>query len=343
MSLGNHSNQSSQDPCEFFKEFQWRQTFLTREVHFNLGMTIAINILAWPFTVLINAMVVYIVFSSPLVRSVPSNLVVAFMSVTDCATAAIAQPLFIASASCRITGRCNSCLLDLARNIALTLFCTSSAFHLVLMAIERLIAIKYPLRYISLVTTRKIILAVVLGWTLATFQAITLFISTDRSLVVDIGRVVVVLCVVAAIFTIFCYLIIYFESRRHQKAIKAQMQLHSQKAQKIEFKAAKTTFLITCAVGVTYFINGVVNAVAGALFRQDRTNSSASLFFNIECWSLTLVLLNSLFNPLIYTVRCEKIASGIRKLLHLQTIRVTPLRAERREREVTAFPAATFS
>ena len=343
MSLGNHSNQSSQDPCEFFKEFQWRQTFLTREVNFNLGMTIAINILAWPFTVLINAMVVYIVFSSPLVRSVPSNLVVAFMSVTDCATAAIAQPLFIASASCRITGRCNSCLLDLARNIALTLFCTSSAFHLVLMAIERLVAIKYPFRYVSLVTTRRIIVAVVSARALATFQAITLFLSTDRNLVAGYGRVVVILCMVAAIFTIFCYLIIYFEARRHQNAIKAQMQLHSQKTHKIEFKAAKTTFLTTCAVGVTYLVNGVVHTVVGTMFRQNGTNSNASLFFSIECWLLTFVLLSSLFNSFIYTVRSQKIASRIRKLLHLQTIHVTPLKAERREKEATAFPAATFS
>ena len=343
MSLGNHSNQSFQDPCEFFKEFQWRQTFLTREVHFNLGMTIGISVLAWPFTLFIKAVVVYIVFSSPLVRSVPSNLVVAFMSVTDCATAAIAQPLSIASASCRITGRCNSCLLDLARNIILTFFCTSSSFHLVLMAIERLIAIKYPLRYVNLVTTRRVTVAVVSTWTLATFQAITLLIGTHNSFFVYIGRVVVALCMVAAIFTIFCYLIIYFESRRHQNAIKAQMQLHSQKTHKIEFKAAKTTFLTTCAVGVTYLVNGVVHAVVGTMFRQNGTYSNASLFFSIECWSLTFVLLNSLFNPLIYTVRSQKIASRIRKLLHLQTIHVTPLRAERREREATAFPAATFS
>ena len=309
------SNDTSDQTCGFVEMFQWRRRFLTPETHINFILAICFNVLACPISISINAMVVYIIFANEPLRNIPSNLVFVLMSVKDLGSSIIAQPLFLASISCRISGRCNTCLVDLARNISLIFFTILSVFYLVFMALDRLISIRNPYLYPGIATTRSIAIAAILSCVIAFFAVLIPFVSTDDTVMEDVGRAVIILSVIAATLIIIFYVLIYRESRRHQFAIQAQLNVAFQESQKIAFKAAKTTFLITCTVGISYFMNGVANAVSGWFFLNNKETNSTQ-FFAFECWSLTLILLNSLFNPLIYTVRSENIAKRLKKLLH---------------------------
>ena len=91
-------------------------------------------------------------------------------------------------------------------------------------------------------------------------------------------KAVIILSVIAATLIIIFYVLIYRESRRHQFAIQAQLNVAFQESQKIAFKAAKTTFLITCTVGISYFMNGVANAVSGWFFLNNKETNSTQFF-----------------------------------------------------------------
>ena len=111
-------------------------------------------------------MILFTVFSNPLMRKVPSNLSVAVMTITDFLIGAVTQPLLIVSWSCRIAGHCNSCTVDSALCFVTIWLIVASAFHLALVATDRLIAIKCPYRYQDLVTVTRLSVGAVLAWVL---------------------------------------------------------------------------------------------------------------------------------------------------------------------------------
>ena len=104
----------------------------------------------------------------------------------------------------------------------------------------------------------------------------------------------------------YFYTAIYLESRRHRDRINATtLQYGMNRSREKEFKAAKTTALIVGCLLACYIPTGV--ALVNMNFIYPLNVSNSALRESIISWQCTTVLLNSLFNPLIYGWRLQEI------------------------------------
>jgi len=123
--------------------------------------------------IVLNVMVIVAVKISPRLQTKYNILLVCFAA-TDLLLEVAAQPHFIAFQAqiikvLSLTQYCN--------NFKMTFFVSFipilvSLFHLSLLSIERFVATKYTLRYTTIVTTRKLTVAVIIAWVIASFPAI---------------------------------------------------------------------------------------------------------------------------------------------------------------------------
>ena len=316
MSLANTSiNLSAQTlPCSYVGKYHWRQQYLTQTVYYNIVATIFANALICPAIVVCNASVIFCVVTEPRLRRTKSNVLLSLLAVTDLAVGAIVCPLFIASFSCRISGQCDySCQIDTAAFFLLIACSCSTLFHLVLIALDRFIAIKLALRYKALVTTRKIVTGTVVVWTVAFVYSLFPIYSSRVAnyLFFPLGAIpILVIC--------SCYASVYVESRKHNKNIQAQLpQGQQHNSRRHEFKAAKTTFIVTASV-LIYIIPPVIVTIIKLIFIDTSTaeTSKTSFYFTRQVWLCTTIIVNSLSNPLIYSYRTQELRKATKKVLN---------------------------
>lgn len=100
------------------------------------------------------------------------NVLLARLAGTDLITGALGQPLFVTKQIHRLTGCLEShsvCVVQHVAAVCTNISVIASIEHLALPSIERYIAIKYPYRYLHMVTTPRLTSAVILAWSAACF------------------------------------------------------------------------------------------------------------------------------------------------------------------------------
>ena len=131
-------------------------------------LSIILNLLTCP----LNTVVIIAVKTKPRLQTM-HDLILASMAVTDLAVGIVAQPASIAREISHQTGGSllMYCNLSTLTMITTTLLSLTSLFHLALISVERLIAMKYSLRYNDIVTKRRLTAAVALCWLFAAINA----------------------------------------------------------------------------------------------------------------------------------------------------------------------------
>ena len=259
-------------------------------------ITIIINIITSPLTVLLNVLVIMAVIRRPRLQSYP-NILLACLAATDVLNGLITQPLFILCGILELLGMNEPevilCSFHYAFFRTLSL---CSCLHLMLITCERLIAIKFSLRYPQLVTTRSIKVAVITVWMVSIFPGVTRPINNE-----SLEKIAIFLTVFSFMFCILfiavSYVILYFEILRHRKMIKTQ-QLPQNQVESFakEHKALKTTVFVIAAVLLCFVPAIFILELAGV-----------GLAFSVSApWIRTFLILNSLLNPLIYCWRQEE-------------------------------------
>lgn len=311
-SINLNSQIMRQEPCPYVGEYHWRPSYHTQTVYYNTVVAIFTNAVACPAVVIFNALVIFCVVKESRLRRKKSNVLLSLMAVTDLVVGVFVCPLFIASYSCHLSGQCDSCQVDTAAFFFLISCCCSSLFHLVLIALDRFIAIRFALRYEALVTTRKTVAGAIVAWTMAFVLSLFPIYSSSFSnyLFLPFGAIpVLVICL--------CYVSVYFEARKHNKLIKAQVPHGQQNTfRRYEFKAAKTTFIVT-ASALVFFIAPVIGLCIKLIFIDSYTaeTSKTSFYFIRQAWLCTTLILNSLSNPLVYSYRTRELRKAINKVL----------------------------
>ena len=264
-------------------------------------ITVIINSIACPFTVLLNVLVIMAVKRRPRLQT-NSNIFLACLAATDALTGLIVQPSFILSKLFLLLGAVNNEEIFNFHNASLNTAIISSSFHLTLVTFERLIAIKFTMRYLNVITKKNIKIAVTVFWIIAfTSGSFRLF-----KMQLTILRFVVTLVLVSCmLFVSLAYMILYREARRHQKKIKTQ-QLPQEEVERFtkENKALKTTVFVLGAVIFCLLPGG------GYLILLVSGLSRTSLLI-LESWVRTCGMLNSFFNPLIYCWRQKEMRKFI--------------------------------
>ena len=177
---------------------------------------------------------------------------------------------------------------------------TASYFHLMLVTLERLLAIKFTMQYSNIVNDEKMKRAVLVAWILAFI--IGVFRVLKMSLVLrSLSGLLIFSCI---LFLAFAYFVVYRETRLQQEKIKTQ-QLPQQEVERFtrENRALKTTVFV---------IGAVVVCLLPLCFCLIVTATGLCDICPIpKTLTQTCAMLNSLVNPLIYCWRQKEMRKVI--------------------------------
>ncbi len=282
---------------------------LPPSAHIWLVFIIVVNLLSFPFTILLNALVIIVVKTQRRLRSM-ANVLLACLSVTDLMVGLIIQPLRISTDIIALKGQTTSefCILSKLKKKLFSTFWFASLLHLVLISGERYLAMKHSYTYPTLVNTARLLVASALSWIVAILPVLS-----------KVFEPVLGICIVASVpIIIFFQGVVYGEVRRHEKQIIAhQVSLEAKEKFKKEKKALKITTTIIAAVTVCYVPSLVSKFVLVKLL--DNATSATIEFQVLSVWTAVSIF-NSLANPLIYTVRKQEFRVAFIQFLLRKTL-----------------------
>ena len=257
-----------------------------------LIIQIVVTTTTFPFTILLNILVILAVKKTPRLQS-KANILLACLAATDAFIGITAQPSSILVEVFRLID-----MTSLAQKIrqnfhnrVLLAGITNSLLHLMLVTFERLVVIKFTVQHPFLITEKYIKISV------ATFWIIALCILALRYIIPYVVLFTAAsLMVICVIFIAISYVILYRETLRHKKRIKTE-QVAQQEVETFlkENKALKTTVYVVGSL-VLCFTPSLFLLVSLIVKRLSLVANSVSFV----SFCRVLVMLNSLLNPLIY-------------------------------------------
>ena len=231
--------------------------------------------------------------------SIPANMKKLFLSlaVSDLAVGLFAQLMYAVVLRMAVDGGHNFDLLCptilTVCYFSLFLLACASFLNVTAIAVDRLLAITLHLRYQELVTSKRVIIAIISVW-LTSGGAASLFVSLNIHNV----TVVVIVEFVGILLTTVAYIRIYRVVRYHQNQIHSQLQQQNAQAMELlrEKKAAFNAvpfYVIFVACYLPFFCSEI-------LLTTDSTQIS---FWLADHVTFFFVLLNSSLNPVVYCWR----------------------------------------
>ena len=279
--------------------------------YFFAVLSVVLNVLTCPLIIPLNTLVIIAVKTKPSLQTM-HNMLLACLAGTDLMVG-IVQPAYIAKDILLTDGISLYVYCAFYRGLHIATLCLPliSLFHLVLIAIERYVAMKYSLRYDSIVTEFRITVAVALSWLIG----VVYFIARIPGIRVAPAFLLFIFVMVSLLVIIFCHISVYLVSRRHTRQIKSEQVSIVAKTKFLEErKALKTTTFILGGVFLFY-----LPSILTGLLMQGFPGSLAKRI-SVSSMSLTAssFLLNSLYNPIIYCWRNTAMRQAVKKLLKKQ-------------------------
>ena len=235
--------------------------------------------------------------------SMPTNMKKFFLSlaVSDLAVGLFAQLLLAVVLRMAANGGQNFDLLCptilTVCSFSLFLLACASFLNVAAIAVDRLLAITLHLRYQELVTSRRVIIALVSIW-ITSGVAASLFVSL-KTHNVTVG---VIVQVVGMLLTTVAYIRIYRVVRYHQNQIHSQLQ--QQNVSVIQLIREKKSALNTVHIYVIFVACYLPHFWSATLLK---INSAEICFWLAFYVTLYFVLLNSSLNPVVYCWRYREI------------------------------------
>ena len=291
---------------------------ISPDVRAVLVVRIAMNTLTCPLIILLkNILVMVAVKTKPQLRT-KSNIALAYLSTTDLIVGLVAQPLHITATSLFLKGeRMFYTITDISATT--TFICIFASLHyLVLMSAERYVAIKHLFAYEAVVTEARVILASGLAW------AATIIFSVENLLPTAVLAVSESLLL---IFPIYFNVAVYNEVCRNKKQIAAnQVSLEAKEKLLKKRKAFYTTVIVLLVIVLCYIPSKILLVI---LVSFKERISAIMRVTAVYVFSL-LPVLNSMFNPLIYSFRVRHFRVAFIQLLSGET----SAQAEELERKI---------
>ena len=135
---------------------------------------------------------------------------------TDVLTGLFCQPFFILWQIFLLLGLSNGEILQKCYQVSVVVLQTASYLHLMLVTFERLVAIKFTMKYSNIITDNNMRRAVLVVWIISFINGVLRGME-----MVKVARSLAGLLTVSRIlFLAFSYCIMYRETHRHQEKIK---------------------------------------------------------------------------------------------------------------------------
>uniref|UniRef100_A0A8D2L598 Cannabinoid receptor 2 n=1 Tax=Varanus komodoensis TaxID=61221 RepID=A0A8D2L598_VARKO len=281
----------------------------------NGSAQIVITVLCCAFgglCILENALVLYLIFSSPKIRKKPSYLFISSLALADILASVIFACSFVQFHVFKVIDSSKEVFLLKLGGVNLSF--TASLSSLLLMAVDRHICILKPSRYKSLVTSQRALVAMAVLWVTITFLAFLPLLGWNccrpRSVCSELFPFVdnaylsswIVLVVLLLALIVYAYMHILWKARKHTLYMeKYHMQTSQQKMKvRIDIMLAKTLVIILALLVMCW--SPALGLMAYSLFVKldDYTRK-------VFAFCSTLCLLNSMVNPVIYALRSREL------------------------------------
>ena len=236
------------------------------------------------------------------------------LAVSDLGVGLLVYPLAIVITTLEMTSNAQNnpaymVILTLFQ-VPLNLFYYATFFGVTALSVERFLAIFFHLRYQELVTSKRVVAAVISIWISCAFLSCIQFWTAPL-----IRNVVYVTIELACLLTTaLLYYKIYQAVRRHKREIK------SLQAESLGGDIKRTTQRVKSAIGTFYIYLAFLacylphNCTYLARLILGRSNN-LDLVLHLLQYTLTLTWLNSSLNPLIYTWKMKPVRLAIRNTL----------------------------
>ena len=273
-----------------------------------------INILLSVTATIGNILVLSVVWKTPSLRS-PSIVLLCGLASTDLAVGLVVQPVFFSMEMMLLLSNSEyHCDLGKAYIVLSYTACSASLMTVTAISLDRLLALRYHLRYTSIVTVPRVIYVMALNWLVSGFMA---------GLVLWSGRKVFTVVMAAGVAICLClstcaYLKIYLAVRRHQQKIQVQANAVQVRNGFNVARFKRTTgnafvvhyFLLLCYTPL--FINFLLSSNRDIIYSVFSKESH-----RVIAWKLTttIVFTNSSVNPFIYCWRLREMRVAVRRTL----------------------------
>ena len=241
------------------------------------------------------------------------NILLASLAGTDFLTGMLGQPLVVAEQIYRLTGNSmdsySACLLKYITLMTALPSVIASIQHLALLSIERYLAIKYPFKYVQMVTERRLITSAITTWSLVALLTVLTSVYAVDNAFVSFFRNFLILSNISVL--IFCHISVYREART--QTLKIVTQQISTEASQIFLKEKKALNTTTIVIGVAMF--SFVPVTSFGLVVKPLLRSPGAMQFVMRYACITLLLCNSVCNPLIYCVRSTEFRKSFKRIL----------------------------
>ena len=307
--------------CPYLGDVAWRDEFLVTEGTYNhLLAIISINSISVLPTVLLNALVIFAVATREHLRN-ESAILLACLAGADLLTGLLGQPIRIAAEVQRLLKTGTFCgALERVSMLSLIWHILATLTHLVLITTDRYIAIKKPLRYREIVTTRRVTVTVISAWALTIFvtiqESILAAVNSDTniySICLTISAITVTgFASISIIAIVGIYLYIFSQTRRQQRIETEHLSVEEITTIRKNNKAIKVLGIIFITLIATYLPTII------SVIMYYSVNLEGRVLNCMASWVATLIMLGSLCNPVIYCWRTEKFRQAFLKILHLR-------------------------
>ena len=233
------------------------------------------------------------------------------LAISDVGVGLVAQPLYVASHAMKIEQNTNNIAfhtVEKAYLIQTKLLAFASYFGVVLLTVDRFLAIHLHLRYQELVTYKRVVAVVISVWLLSALISSLSSSMGPVALSIVLGTILVVCVAITGIL----YCKIYAAVRHHRN------QMHALQVQQVaqnedmanaarQIKTEPATFYVNVVFLACYL---PISCVQLAKIRGETT-----LLSNLCYFTLTLVYLNSSLNLLIYCWKMRYIRQTVMEIL----------------------------
>ena len=269
----------------------------------------ALNVLMAIVAIFGNSLVFSAVRHSPSIH-LPSKLLLCCLVLTDFGVGLVVQPQFVTFLSTRIEYPEIACFCLKSFGFASSLLISGSVLTMTAISLDRYIALFFHLKYHEIVTTKRVCAVLAITWSLALFFASTWFWNTTLySFLVSFVLFVCVLVISVAYIKIYRGL---RQQHGHQAQDQAQVQAQQQTGNTLDlakYRRSASSMLWIYGLFILCYLPYFC-------FRFLSTFRRHNVF--IQCifeFALTVVLLNSCLNPIVYCLRLPEIRSDVLQIL----------------------------
>ena len=231
----------------------------------------------------------------------PSKLLFRSLATTDVCVGIIVQPVRVAFFASLLFERWHICRNAFAILTTTGLILSSvSLLTLTAISVDRLLALLLRLRYRQVVTLKRIYLTVTVSWVLSAIASTTYFLS--RRITAMYSCTVISLCMITSIVS---YTKIFLILRQLQRRVNPGQPNRTVPLNMTRYKKTVTSALWVQLAFVVCYLPFVI---VGILIHR---RSPLPSFFVARFYSITLVLLNSSLNPILYCWKITEVRQAV--------------------------------